>query len=213
MTEPAASGWNRRDFIGGAALLALALGVPIAAIRLSDLDPDQAPSERHRQLLREVSQLVLPRTGTPGAGDVGVGDFVILALAHGLEGTRAPGASAGMPQLSRHTRPDGSLRYIDWLESELDRRSNGDFLHRTSADRAATLAALDAEAYPPGPPPEHPSPWQKLKVLILTGYYTTEAGGAQELRYELVPGRWDPDLPLKPGDRAWSSDWTAVDFG
>ena len=206
-------GWNRRDFIGAAALLALALGLPIAAIELSDLDADDAPSERQRLLLREVSQLVLPRTGTSGAGEVGVGDFVILALAHGLEGSRTPGASAGMPQLARHARPDGSLRYVDWLESELDHRGNGDFLRLSETARSAALAAIDAEAYRSGPPPEHPSPWQKIKALILTGYYTTEIGGAQELRYELVPGRWDPDLPLRPGDRAWSSDWTAVDFG
>lgn len=211
--KQAGDGWNRRDFISGSALLALALGLPIAAIELSNLDADDEPSERQRQLMREVSQIVLPRTGTPGAGDVGVGDFVILALAHGLEGTRVPGAGEGMPQLARYARDDGSLRYVDWLENELDHRSKGDFLRLATPDRAATLAALDAAAYPPGPPPEHPSPWRKIKALILTGYYTTETGGAQELRYELTPGRWDPDVPLRPGDRAWSSDWTAVEFG
>ena len=90
MTETQESGWNRRDFIGGAALLALALGVPLATVRMSSLDPADAPTEAQRGLLREVSQLVLPRTGTPGAGEVGVGDFVALALAHGLEKSRQP---------------------------------------------------------------------------------------------------------------------------
>jgi len=53
----------------------------------------------------------------------------------------------------------------------------------------------------------------KVKGLILTGYYTSEVGGARELRYELVPGRYDPKVPITPETRAWSSDWTAVDFG
>ena len=72
------------------------------------------------------------------------------------------------------------------------------------------LAKLDGEAFAEG---AQDHPWKVIKGLILTGYYTSEVGGSKELRYELVPGRWDPDLPLKPTDRAFSSDWTAVDFG
>lgn len=210
MADRAAQGWNRREFFAGAALLALVVGVPVAAVRLSELPEDEAPTDRQRELMREVSQLVLPRTGTAGAGDVGVGDFVILALAHGLEGSRAPAAGAAMPQLARFRRPDGSLRQLGWLEDELDRRSRGDFLARRPADRSAILAKLDAEAFAKG---VEDHPWKTVKGLILTGYYTSETGGSKELRYELVPGRWDPDLPLHPGDRAFSSDWTAVDFG
>jgi hypothetical protein len=193
--------------MGGAALLALALGVPVAAIRLSELDADEAPSERQRALLREVSQLVIPRTNTPGAGDVGAGDFVLLALAHGLEKSRE--SWAGERQ-STFLRADGSLRMADWLEHELNHRVGGDFLRRDGAARAKALAALDVEAFAES---AAPSPWKVIKGLVLTGYYTSEAGGSQELRYELVPGRYDAKLPLKPGDAAFSSDWAAVDFG
>lgn len=212
MEQSAESGWNRRDFIGAAALFALAVGVPIAAVKLSNLDAEDAPSERQRALLREVAQLVIPRTGTPGAGELGVGDFVALALAHGLEDSRRPVArrEGGRPL---PLRGDGTVRHVDWLEAELDRHSSGDFLSQPAATRTAVLAALDAEAYPEGPPPKNPSPWRTIKALVLTGYYTTEVGGAQELRFELVPGRYDPDLPVTPETRAWSSDWTAVDFG
>ena len=76
--------------------------------------------------------------------------------------------------------------------------------------QVARLTALDAEAFAPDAG-DHA--WKTIKALILTGYYASEAGGANELRYELVPGRYDPDVPPKPDDRAFSSDWTAVDFG
>ncbi|MDF8333797.1 gluconate 2-dehydrogenase subunit 3 family protein [Novosphingobium cyanobacteriorum] len=209
MTE-ATQGWNRRDFLGGAALLALALGVPVGALSLTSLPADEAPTDRQRLLARHVSQLVIPRTETPGAGDVGTGDFLILALVHGLEGTRAPVVAAAMPALGAFQRGDGSLRHLAWLEHELDRRANGDFLARSSAQGTTLLAALDAEAYAEGAPSH---PWKPIKALILTGYYTSEVGGSQELRYEIVPGRFDPDLPATAQTRAWSSDWTAVDFG
>lgn len=207
----AESGWTRRDFAGGVALFALALGIPAAAVRLTDLDAQDAPSERQRALISLVSDLVIPRTDTPGARDVGVGDFVILALAHGLSGTGAPMASGTVTAaLERFQRRDGSLRHLAWLEAALDRAAGGDFLRHDRARCAAWLAALDAEAFADGAPF---SPWKAIKGLILTGYYTSEAGGSQELRYELVPGKWQWDTPKTPDMRAFSSDWTAVDFG
>ena len=209
MPNNAATGWDRRDFLGGAALLALALGLPVAAVRLSDLPEDEAPSDRQRQLMGRVAQLVIPRTDTPGGGDVGAGDFVLLALAHRLSGSGDPVSSGSLPGLTRHLRTDGSLRHADWLEAELDRRAGGDFL-RVPSRQVHLLGAVDAEAYAEG---QDHHPWRTIKTFVLTGYYTSKAGGSQELRYELVPGRWDPDLPATPQTRAFSSDWTAVDFG
>ena len=207
MDKVVTSGWPRREFLGAAGLLALALGLPVGAVRLSAFDPADAPSPAQRALFREVSQLVIPRSATPGAGDVGAGDFVLLALAHGLEGARQPLASPA-PSYTPYLRSDGSLCHADWFQAELDRRAGGRFLG--VPHRADVLTALDAEAFAQGMR-EHP--WRTIKALILNGYYTSEAGGSQELRYELVPGRWDPDLPATPQTVAWSSDWTAVDFG
>lgn len=206
----AQTGWTRREFGGAAALLAAVVGMPAAVSMLSKSDGGEAPTDRQRAMMRAVSQLVMPRTGTAGAGDVGVGDFVILALDHGLDGTRRPAASNALPPLATvHTRPDGSLRYVAWLEAELDRAANGDWLDKPEARRAALLTKLDADAY--AAKGDHP--WKKVKGLILTGYYTSETGGARELQYELTPGRYDPAVAVKPDERAYSSDWTAVDFG
>lgn len=210
MSETTAGGWNRRKFLGGAALLALVVGLPLAAIELDVFGGDAAPSERQRLLLRTVSQLVIPRTDTPGAGDVAVGDFVLLALAHGLEKSRLPLADDAEPELQKFRRGDGSLDHAGWLEAALDARAGGDFLGRAPSAQVQALAALDAAAFAEG---VKFHPWRTVKALVLTGYYTSEAGAAQELQFELVPGRYDPDLAVTPQTRAFSSDWTAVDFG
>lgn len=210
MTDTPQSGWNRRDFVGAATLFALAVGMPASVAALSDLADEDAPSERQLALLREVSQLVLPATDTPGAGDAGVGDFVALALAHGLEGSRRRLGADADPAWSAFRRRDGSLDHVAWLEATLNRLASGNFLAAGPQGRAALLAQLDAQAFAPD---VRGHPWRTIKGLILTGYYTSEIGAARELRFELTPGRFDPDLPLEPGDRAYSSDWTAVDFG
>lgn len=208
MQDRQQSGWDRRTFLGAATLLALALGDPLRAASLIDLAPADAPTKRQRLLMKDLAQLVLPRTGTPGAGEAGAGDFSILGLAHGLGGARKSVAAGSVP--ARFVRSDGSLAHVAWIESELDSRAGGAFLKTAPARRAALLTALDAEAFAPGAG-DHP--WKAIKAAILTGYYTSEIGASQELQYEHVPGRFDPDLPLTPGYRAWSSDWTAVEFG
>lgn len=210
MEEQQPKGWSRRRFLGGAAILAAVVGVPLAAIRLDLFDADEAPSERQRELMRTVSQIVIPKTETPGAGDVGAGDFVLLGLAHGLEKSRAPLPEDAPEALTRHARKDGSLDQAAWLEAELNTRAKGDFLKAAPDNQLAMLTALDAEAYAQGVR-EHP--WRTVKALILNGFYTSELGGSQELQFNLVPGNYEPDVPVTPQTRAFSSDWTAVDFG
>jgi hypothetical protein len=205
------TGWSRREFAGGVALFALALGIPAAAVKLTDLADEDAPTDRQVRLMADVADLVIPPTDTLGAANVGVGAFVVMALAHGLSATRMPMASGMVTDaLAPFQRRDGSLRHLLWLEHALDRAAGGDFLRHSRERRTALLTALDAEAFAQGAPF---SPWTAIKGLILTGYYTTEPGGSQELRYELVPGKWQWDIPIEPGMRAFSSDWTAVDFG
>ncbi len=204
------TGWNRRDFLGGAALLALAIGIPIAGVSLSTLDADDAPSARQVMLMSEVAQLVIPATATKGAGDVGVGAFVLLAMAHGLENARAPLAKDAPAGLQSFARRDGSLDYAAWLEAELNRRTGSDFLNAAPDKRRAVLSALDAEAFAES---QNANPWRTIKALILLGYYTSEEGGSRELAYEHIPGKWVPDMPVEPDTRSYSSDWTGVEFG
>jgi hypothetical protein len=52
-----------------------------------------------------------------------------------------------------------------------------------------------------------------LRDWILLGYYTSEPGATQELRYEPVPGRYDPDVRVTPQTRSYSSDWMGVSLG
>ncbi|OYU35414.1 gluconate 2-dehydrogenase subunit 3 family protein [Novosphingobium sp. PASSN1] len=198
------TGWNRRSFLGAASLVALLSAAPGGAEVLHGLDPAEAPSPHQRTLMRTAAEHVIPTTETPGAGALGVDDFVFVALAQGLEGTRLPPAADAT--FTPFLRSDGSLDHIAWLEARLGPK----WLTLPPASRHAQLAALDAAAFSNDPAA---APWRKLKGLILTGYYTSETGGSRELKYELVPGRFDPKVPVTPETRAYSSDWTAVDFG
>jgi hypothetical protein len=44
----------------------------------------------------------------------------------------------------------------------------------------------------------------KFKELVLTLYYLSEAGATKELRYELIPGKWEPWIEISPDAPAWA---------
>jgi hypothetical protein len=138
-------------------------------------------------LLEIVCDLVIPDTDTPGAKAAGVPAFMELALQHGL---------AGCTSNDRQQ-----------LEGLLNAAAGGAFVAQDHARQVQILTDVDARAYA-----ANGSVWPRIKTLVLMGYYTSEVGASQELQYQLVPGRYDADLPVKAGDRGWSSDWTGQGF-
>lgn len=65
----------------------------------------------------------------------------------------------------------------------------------------------DPQAAPPAatvPDPDLPPFFRVLKELTLAGYYTSEVGMTQELRWLAAPGYYDGDIPLSEVGRSWA---------
>ena len=57
----------------------------------------------------------------------------------------------------------------------------------------------------PGEPAKTaPHYFRMMKELALLGYFTSEIGCTVAMRYVETPGRFDPCVPYKPGEAAWS---------
>jgi hypothetical protein len=75
----------------------------------------------------------------------------------------------------------------------------------TDDEQVALLSRLDVEAVQAREDDADPLPYfATLKEWTLAGYYTSEAGATQELRWLAVPGRFDADIPLDEVGRAWA---------
>jgi Gluconate 2-dehydrogenase subunit 3 len=178
---------DRREFLANSATLSAASAL-WAIMRSAEAggSPSTATAD---PLLDRVCDLVIPDTDTPGARAVGVARFMSAAMAHGIVGSSAADR-ANLEALLR------------------DASGGAAFLSLPPDRQLEVLTGVDQAAYA-----ERGSLWSRMKSLVLIGYYTSEAGAARELYYQLVPGRYDPDVPHKPGDRASSNDWTGQRFG
>ena len=103
------------------------------------------------------------------------------------------------------------------------RRANGvEFMSASPAQRLAVAQALDAEQkqvmdarlsppasrapLPPRDAGDQPAHYfRMMKELALLGFFTSEIGCTQALRYIEAPGRYDPCAPHNPGDKAWAA--------
>ena len=77
----------------------------------------------------------------------------------------------------------------------------------TPAQRLTFLEQLDREqkAYMDTRPQGAPAHYFRLmKELTLFGYFTSEVGCTQAMRYRETPGRFDPCVPYTPGETAWA---------
>ena len=196
MSEPfESSSVSRRDFLLTGAAVAVGLAHAPAAIWAAVVEAGDVAIP-NRDLLETLCDAVIPDTDTPGAVQAGVPAFVVKAAEHGVK--EAPA--------------DLLPRFF----AALDAAAGGRYLALAPERRLALLTDIDARAFAHGndnPLSGDLALWTNLKALIVVGYYTSNIGGSQELRFANIPFRFDPDVPYAPGDRAYSSDWVAVRFG
>jgi hypothetical protein len=138
-------------------------------------------------LLDEIADTILPTTSTPGAKAAGVGAFIAVMVTDVYD--------AGQQKIFR----DG----LAALERECRKLHGTDFMAATPAQRTALLEQLDREQYAQRNSGT-PHYFRMLKELSLLGYFTSEIGYTQAMRYTETPGRFDPCVPYTPGDKAWA---------
>src|SRR5438876_12108564 len=135
-------------------------------------------------LLDEVADTILPETKTPGAKAAHTGAFMALMVTDTYD-----------------ERQQGIFR------DGMQKLNDAAFMAATPAQRLAKLEQLDGEqktymdTRAQGAPPHY---FRQMKELALLGYFTSEIGCTQAMRYRETPGRFDPCVPYTPGETQWA---------
>ena len=146
-------------------------------------------------LLDEIAEAIIPRTDTPGAKDAGVGAFMARFVTNCYSPEDRVAFGAGLV--------------------DLDQRAGGGFMALPAAERLQLLTGLDHEAREQvrdarvaadGARSGSGVHWfTMVKQLTIFGFFTSQVGATEVLRYDPVPGHYDGDLPYTPGTPAWAT--------
>lgn len=107
---------------------------------------------------------------------------------------------------------DLEARHITLVSDELGRSAGKDFLVASAAGRTAAMQAMDDAVFSGTAAAPLDTAWKTLKRALVNTYYTSETGASKDLVYDLVPGHWEPDVPLADQPRAYSTDSLARRF-
>lgn len=164
-----------------AILLGGTLSLPAQAALLGqkiNTEPVDLPADQ-QALIASLAEVIIPATDTPGAKEAGVGSFIVRVIRD-------------------CTGKDQQTKFLEGLQKTnvLSQKAfSKPFVELSSLQQTEVVGQLARE---------EKEIFLSLRELTIVGYFTSELGATKALEYLPVPGRFQGDLPLKPGQRVWA---------
>lgn len=199
---------NRRELLQQMALIGagtLMGSVANAALGGTPLHTAPSPAifnSNQSKVVAQLAERIIPTTDTPGAIAAGVPAFIERMVGEWYTATERNIFNEGLAAFDVYCRQqyvraahacrpeqhDAALQHFEKLASE--------YRSPFAGNAAALMVGMTDENTPF---------FTKLKELTVLGYYTSEVGATQELRYDVMPMTYDGDVDFGPNDRAYSA--------
>lgn len=161
--------------------------------------------------LNEIGETILPRTSTPGAKDVNVGQFMTVMVNDSYEESDQKAFRDGMNKLNDAAKKNYNNEFMKLSQQQkhdllvqLDKEAKdyqkkvSDFNNKENQKETAEIVKGNLKYVK-----QHMSPhyFLMMKQLTMLGFFTSKPGMTQALRYLPVPERYDGCVPYKKGDK------------
>lgn len=189
---------NRRDAIQRAGLvLGYAISAPVLAGILKGCKP--VPELTYKPdfftveqagIVSEVAEIIIPRTDTPGAKEVGIPGFIDRLI----------------KECFKKEDQDTFLASLKAFDEDAKNALGDSFMDLSPEKQMEHVkkhhdAAVDI--FKKGEMKEWPFVL-RMKELTMVGFFTSEVGATQVLHYEMVPGAYHGCVPLAEIGKAWA---------
>ena len=140
------------------------------------------------ELLNEIGETIIPQTpDSAGAKAAKIGEFMQTMVTDCYSAEEQATFFSGL-QLIRER-----------CEEKFDK----DFMSLTPEEKHALLVELDKETKTETPD-KRTHYFKMMKQLTVLGYFSSEPGATEALRYVPIPGRYDGCVPYHEGEKAWA---------
>lgn len=157
----------------------LSLPVQAALLRETPSTDPGSFSADEQSLIAELAEVIIPTTNTPGARAAGVGDFIGHIISHCTDTTQQEAFRRGLQKTDVLSQSAHGKRFT--------------LLEGPQKTVIVEQLTQQEKAF-----------FTMLRELAIVGYFTSEVGATQALDYVAIPGRFEGDIPLKPGQRTWA---------
>jgi gluconate 2-dehydrogenase gamma chain len=134
-------------------------------------------SEDQGILISQLSEIIIPKTDTPGAIEVGVPGFIDIIVKDVFDDKEQTHFMKGLDDFSKTAAQEYGDPFI-----ELSAEDQTAFVKKTH-DAAIKNNAKNSFIL-------------KVKELTVAGFFTSEVGATQVLQYQAVPGAYKGCLPI-----------------
>lgn len=162
-------------------------------------------SDKHRAMIEEISEIIIPATDTPGAKAAKVPEYMMVMLADCYPKEDQQRFFDGLDALDERAKKAHGTEFLDCkpeqqvaLVVETEKLNQ---VIRAEQSKTKATAKTREEREKPLPTPF----FSMMKEMTLIGYFTSEPGATQALAYVHVPGRYEGCTPLQPNQKAWAT--------
>jgi hypothetical protein len=186
---------NMALILGSAAVLPSCLndkkGKPVVELKHLEIDGDQ------EDLVTNLAETILPKTGTPGAKELGINLFVLKMIDDCTGKEQQDTFKAGLKE----------------FDEAADKKYGKSFNKLTQQERTAFVNELEKQAkeksakedtavkadknHKPEEPAKLDAFYGMVKGYTVFGYTTSQYFMTKQVVYELVPGRYNAMFPAK----------------
>lgn len=146
-------------------------------------------TEDEEKMVGEIADIIIPTTATPGAKEAEVPDFIVMMM------------QETYPEEDQNEFHDGLAAFDLWCQDHYEES----FLNMSDTKQEKAVTKLDKTVLGEDAPPDDLSFYRKLKELTLLGFFTSETGATETLRYKRIPGHYEPCTDYEKGDKAWAT--------
>ena len=141
--------------------------------------------------LDEVAETIMPTTDTPGAKAAKVGAFMNTMVTDCYDEKDQKIFVDGIAKIDEASKKISGKSFMD--SSAAERTSLLNDINKQLKAYNDTKKEGDANHY-----------FGLMKQLTLLGYFTSEIGATQALRYVAIPGKYQGCVPYTKGEKAWA---------
>lgn len=177
-----------------AALCGLALSASSLSLMAASFTSPKDMSRRKERLLnpeqlalvRELGEIIIPTTDTPGAIGAEVHNFIDYQASYCLDATEQKIL----------------ISFLATISSTATKNYGKDFLLCDKTQQIELLTHM--EKAQSGFTQEDRQHFKQFKALVLFGYYTSEVGATKELAYLAIPGGYKGSVKFSTVGKAWA---------